>query len=237
MIRNGLPSIPKKLFTKIMNWEFVDLSELHPSSNPTEAILPFGLPSAGFSLFPGCNVVQHWKHRIANTRNRDLTFVAFAAAIILQHPSASLKLLAYMTTILKASQQYEGFTWRACNTHYRMKVAASRNRQWSQLDTDQFTGSLLGEPAHFPLAASVVASHTPSRPVLRPHVSCPVSPSGREGASGQQGGASKTLQLARWPASISADYNDNGSCSFDPLCNFCHVWILPQRAPCEVLPI
>ena len=66
LIGNGLPCIPKKLVDKIRSWEFVELSDLLPSSNPMDASVSSGTPTARFSLFPGCEVVRHRKRQIAN---------------------------------------------------------------------------------------------------------------------------------------------------------------------------
>lgn len=55
-------------------------------------------------------------------------------AIISEHPSAILELLAYMLTIIKASQQYDGLYWQSYDTY-----AASGNRALSRLNTDLYT--------------------------------------------------------------------------------------------------
>ena len=224
MIGNGFPCIPKKLLTKIVNWEFVDLSELLTASNPMEAISSSGLPSARFSVFLVCEVVRHCKHQITNTTNWCLAFVAYAAAIITQHPSASLELVAYMTIILKASQQYVGLTWRAYDTHYPTKAAASRNLRWSQLDTDLFTRFFTGRACT--LSACSICdsiSHT---------ALCPEAPSqspslppkaGKAPLGGGGGGLLKRRKLARWPATLCRDYNTKGACAFGTLCKFRHV--------------
>ena len=57
----------------------------------------------------------------------------YMVAMVSHHPSATLELLAYMLTIIKASQQYYGLYWRAYDS-------ATGNRTWSRLDTEFFTG-------------------------------------------------------------------------------------------------
>ena len=61
------------------------------------------------------------------------------AALVSQHPSATLELLTYIIRIIKASQQYDGHYWRVYDTNYRLTAAATGNRNWSRLDTDLFT--------------------------------------------------------------------------------------------------
>lgn len=157
-------------------------------------------------MFLGCKVVQHRKHQITNTTNWCLAFVAYAAAIITQHPSASLELLAYMTTILKASQQYEGLTWRAYDTHYQTKAAASGNLQWSQLNTDLFTRFFTGQ-ARTLSACSICDSISHST------ASCPealsqspsLPPKAGKVPMGGEGGLLKCRKLARWLATLCTD--------------------------------
>ena len=141
LVGSGLPSIPKKLLAKIRNWEFV---ELLPTSSPTEATTSSGVPAARFSLFPGCEIVSHKKKQISDIADWMQAFAVYTAALVSEHPSATLEMLAYMVTIIKASQQYDGLYWRAYDTNYRLTAAASGNRHWSRLDTDLFTRFFTG---------------------------------------------------------------------------------------------
>ena len=59
--------------------------------------------------------------------------------IVAVKPAATLELLAYMLTIIKASQQYDGLFWRSYDTNYRINVAAAGNKVCSRLDTDLYT--------------------------------------------------------------------------------------------------
>ena len=64
-----------------------------------------------------------WKSSvIASDKLRTWTqaFLAYTAALVSEHPSATLELLAYGLTIIKASQQYDGLYWRTYGTHFRI---------------------------------------------------------------------------------------------------------------------
>lgn len=59
-------------------------------------------------------------------------FAVYMATLVSARPSV---LLAYMLTIIKASQQYDGLYWRS----YMVTAMASGNRSWSCLDTELYS--------------------------------------------------------------------------------------------------
>ena len=223
LVGSGLPSIPRKLLAKIRNWEFVELSELLPASSPTEASTSSGVPAARFSLFPGCEIVSHKKKQIADIAGWTQAFAVYTAALVSEHPSATLEMLAYMVTIIKASQQYDGLYWRAYDTNYRLTAAASGNRQWSRLDTDLFTRFFTGR-------ARLVSPCSTCDSIAHSAADCPFGqlgkrPKGGDSRSGfsQDAGGQKRRKFGRnWPASVCADFNAKGSCSFGSRCKYRH---------------
>ena len=70
----------------------------------------------------------------------------YMEALVSEHPSATLELIAYGLTIIKASQHYDGLHWRSYDTHYRINAAVAENHQWSQLNTDLYTCFFTGRP-------------------------------------------------------------------------------------------
>ena len=221
LIGNGLPCIPKKLLDKIQNWEFVDLSELLPSTNATEASAT-GSPTARFSLFPGYEVVRHRRRQISNITDWCQAFAVYMAALVSQHPSATLDLIAYMLTIVKASQQYDGLYWRAYDTNYRLTAAASGNRCWSRLDTDLFTRFFTGR-------ARLISACTVCDSVAHRTEECPEVPSGSSGTNHVVGPkTTETFAMKRqktvrtWAPYLCADYNAKGKCGFGSGCKYRH---------------
>ena len=143
------------------------------------------------------------------------------AALVSQHPSATLELLAYMITIVKASQQYDGLYWRAYDTNYRLTASATGNRNWSRLDTDLFTRLFTGR-ARFVGACSVSDSVSHSSEDF-PEA---LSTSGKHPARGRETKApdSKRRKFSRTRAPhICAEFNAKGVCSFGTRCKFRHV--------------
>jgi hypothetical protein len=55
-IGDGLPAIPKKVYEKIANWEFVDLAELKPAGT-LDAINPDPDPQK-YIILPGLEIAR-----------------------------------------------------------------------------------------------------------------------------------------------------------------------------------
>ena len=85
---------------------------------------------------PSRRCVSHKKRHITDIADWAQAFAVYTAALVRE--------LAYMVTIIKASQQYDGLYWRAYDTHYRLTAVATGNRNWSRLDTDLFTRFFTG---------------------------------------------------------------------------------------------
>ena len=107
------------------NWEYVDLVELLPASDAAGDTYPSGPPSARVPLFPGCEVVRHKKCQIETIAQWTQAFAVYMAVLISEHPTATLELLVYMLTTIKASQQYDGLLWRSYDTNYRIAAAVT----------------------------------------------------------------------------------------------------------------
>ena len=141
LIGRGLPSIPKRLLEKILRWEYVDLIELLPQSSFYDAASTQGEPQR-YGLLPGFEIIKQRK-RLIDSITQWLCIV-YVAALATRHQEAVPGLLAYMLTILRASDNYDGHHWRAYDTHYRINAAASGNREWLTLDTDLCTRFFTG---------------------------------------------------------------------------------------------
>ena len=112
LVGQGIPTIPKALLQKIRKWEYVDLTDLLPtSSSHDSASTSSHSPTTWFSLFPGCELVRPRKCQIATIADWVQAFTVYTVALVSEHPSATLEMLAYMLTIIKASQQYDGLHW------------------------------------------------------------------------------------------------------------------------------
>ena len=124
-----------------------------------------------------------------------------------------------MLTMIKASQQYDGFYWQAYDTHYRVRAAAMGDCTWSRLDTDLFTRFFMGR-AKLIYSCSLCDSTT--------HVTadCVLNEdrkSKRDFAKNPGTPLLKRKAGKSWPSDICAEYNARGVCSFDDWCKFRHM--------------
>ena len=108
MIGPGLPTIPKSLLVKIWRWEYIDIAELLPASLGAQDATHLDSPPPRFTLFPGCKFIRPKQRQILTISVWVQGFTIYAAALSKRHPSATLELLVYQLTIIKASQQYDG---------------------------------------------------------------------------------------------------------------------------------
>ena len=129
------------------------------------------------------------------------------------HPSVTLELLAYMLTIIRASQQYDGLCWRSYDTNYRIAAAASGNRSWSKLDTDLFTRFFNGRARKVnPCMVCDALTHTST--------DCPEAPAQpkRDETRPVTGPHPKRRRpfAKTWAADVCAEFNSKGVCSLAP---------------------
>ena len=144
LIDQGIPTILKYLLQKVRRWEFIELSELLPSANQSDNASTTSSPAPRFSLFPGCEIVRPKKRQIVSITDWVQAFLVYTTTLVSEYPEATVQLLAYMLTIIKASQQYDGLYGHSYDTNYRITAAASGNHDWSRLDTDLYTRFFTG---------------------------------------------------------------------------------------------
>ena len=147
------------------------------------------------------------------------------AALISEHPLGSLKLIAYMLTIIKTSQQYDGLYWRAYDTNYRLAAAASSNCTWSRLDMDLFTRFFTGRAR---LVATCVycnsTGHRSSNYPNAPSSALRVPGKGHE-RSKMPFGTPPLKHRRNWPLLACADFNAKGACTFGLSCKYRYVCV------------
>ena len=205
MIGPGLPTIPKPLLDKIWRWEYIDIAELPPASSGAQDATLLDSPPPRFTLFPGCEFIRPKRRQILTISDWVQGFTIYIAALSKRHPSATLELLAYQLTIIKASQQYDGLFWRAYDTHYRVNAAATGNKTWSRLDTDLYTRFFTGRAKQVTLC-SICDSTGHTAP------DCPRRTRKRDPKSLTIPATPKRRR--QWPADVCAEFNTRGrACS------------------------
>ena len=197
------------------------MADLLPSSSADDTTLPStGIP-ARFSLFPGCEIIRSKKRQIGSIGQWVQGFAVYTAAIVAKHPSVIQELLAYMLTIIKASQQYDGMYWCAYDTHYCISAAATGNKNWSRLDTDLYTRFFTGR-------AKLMNACSQCDSTAHSSLDCPLSglkkgqPRKRQMPTGAAPQPNQK-KFKNWPPDVCAEFNARGICSFEDQCKYRHI--------------
>ena len=149
LIGAGFPPIPASLAERILKWEYIDMAELVPYI--------WSLPWSTGQPSKPCRQVRDiavWMQ----------CFACYTAVLSTRFPENTPYLLAYMVTILGATQEFEG-SWTTYDTAYRQQMAVSGNRDWSQTNGSLFTKVLHSQIEDHSLLRAV-PQHTASNPGL-----------------------------------------------------------------------
>ena len=66
-------------------------------------------------------------------------FSTYVSVLAPAHPETIPELMAYMSTIVRVSQDFVGLAWVRYNAGFRRQAALTRNRSWSQINATLYT--------------------------------------------------------------------------------------------------
>ena len=133
-IGDGLPTIPRKLYDRMVQWEFIDLmiSEVRPV-NPLES-LKQEQETQNYIIGPGFKVAKSKHRQIEDISTWLQCFAVYTAVLAKRHPDIIDDMMAYMITIMQAQIEFEDPAWTTYDEAYRDKAATTGNRKWSEID-------------------------------------------------------------------------------------------------------
>ena len=210
-----LPPIPKKVHECIIAWEYVDLGNLRQAGT-WETLNPEPDPQQ-VVILQGMEVTRAKRRPIKGIYTWILCFTIYMAAMAKHDPGSIPEMLAYMLTIMKAQKEFKEPAWRLYDVAYREEAAATGNKKWSQIDpllyNQLFTGR--GNEVAFCQHCHLTA-HT-SDP-------CKEAPPRKKPAIAGDNSQHRGWDPSRPHSSGSVCWQYNqGHCSFQPNCHFCHV--------------
>ena len=125
------PPIPAKLAEKIWSREYIELQELLPArlGAPGPTVLDALLQSDRVKQKKTITTIQDWV----------VCFNAFISVVALRDPSQVRDLLAYSSTIIKASQDFEGTPWLEYDVYFRRQIATQKEQRWERIDASIWT--------------------------------------------------------------------------------------------------
>ncbi len=203
-----------------MNWEFVDLAELKPAGT-LDAINPDPDPQK-YIILPGLEIARARRKPIKDIITWVQCFAVFMAAVHKQDPPAVNELLAYMFTIIRASQEFEDPAWRNYDEAFREKATATGNRKWSAIDTLIYNRSFTGHAKKLQVHIAPSSSSHNSNPSLARSLPA-ISPM-PQGPYADPPPPKRPALSPSAPARSDICYLFNrGSCHYGNVCKFRHM--------------
>ena len=136
----GIPAIPQKIVQRILAGDYVDIAELCPDSWRMEELL--FQQSSGHT---DCSATPRPRKKpVTDILTWTECFSTMAAVITTKDPGKAPQLFAYLRTIVRASQTFEGLAWVAYDTQYRRRAAATKSWDWGTTDTSLYNECFTG---------------------------------------------------------------------------------------------
>lgn len=108
--------VPKKACLK---WEYVEIPEFWFSARDDEQKKP---------------TQTRRPRKVTDITTWTQCFATFVSVLGPQNPAAIPELMAYMSNVIRASQDYEGLAWEWYDAAFRKQAAATGNRMWSKIN-------------------------------------------------------------------------------------------------------
>ena len=124
---DGLPPIPAKLAERIWRWEYLDMSSLLPEFWPVQ------------KAEQGTTKRTNWSSAKKRVQDINVWLQCNVGVMATKSPEMVPELMAYMISILRASQEYEGLAWATYDAAYRRQAAATGHKQWSKVNPSLYT--------------------------------------------------------------------------------------------------
>ena len=128
-IGDGLPPVPPALAAKIRRGAFVDMGELLPEF--------WAMTKEDTGMKSDTKV--RWNRKITDIFTWLQCFGTYVSVLTPLHPERVPKLMAYMTTIIRASQDYTGLAWVRYDIAFRRQAALTGNMRWSMVNATLYT--------------------------------------------------------------------------------------------------
>ena len=114
--RSGLPAIPRKAAEKIWAGEYIDFSDIPPARGKAKS-----LPSTmeGHKIVVQAADLAQSRKLIPDMGTWIQCFALYTAVVMVKEPGWATDLLAYMSTIAKASLKYKWPSWIVYDQNFR----------------------------------------------------------------------------------------------------------------------
>ena len=139
---NPASILPPKLVKKIRDLEFVEMTELLPETWQVE----HGTDSAVSRRPPRRGQITDF---LLWTECCSSMMAVLAGA----HPTKAPEFFAYLKTIIRAHRNYDGTQWEAYDRQYRRQALATKDLNWSRVDSALYNEAFTGRAKTIPRCA------------------------------------------------------------------------------------
>lgn len=210
----GLSALPKKMVEKIWAEEYVDFNDLPPAKGKGRSITH--ALDGQVVVVQAADLVQNRKI-IPDLATWCQCYSLFIAVVTQKKPERVPELMAYLSTIAKASLNYRWPSWIIYDQNFRQEAAGNPTQSWAKVDASLYAQCFTGQAAR--------AENWCSRCQCLEHATlqCPYRPRKRAWESAfASPPAARPDQTSS--SSVCIKYNRyNGDCRFGKTCRFRHV--------------
>ena len=162
---NPAASLPPKVAKKILNLEFVEMSELRADMWVDEPpALEGSQPPRRSPAKPPVTDIKLWLE----------CYGRMAALLVTRFPEKGPELWAYQNTVLRAAHNYEGSNWVAYDRQFRRDMLARRDLNWSTTNARLYNEAFTGRAKIIPRCqhclcedhATALCPHNPNPPYM-----------------------------------------------------------------------
>lgn len=209
---SGLATIPKKLAAKILANDFAELPPAKGKGKP----MPQSLEGQ-IIVVQAADLLQTRKI-IPDFATWVQCFSLYAAMLASKFPEKIQELMAYQTTIAKASQKYRWPSWVVYDQNFRQEAAGNPTQSWAKVDPSIYAQCFTGQ------AISAENWCTKCQCLEHTSVNCPYRQRKRPWNAAMGIGANQSASRAGSDPPICIKYNKfNRDCNFGKDCRFLHV--------------
>ena len=200
---NPAAGLPSKLSRRILDLEFVEMSDLLPDSWQEEAQTLVVFDTQGRRSM--VHDISQWIE----------CFSRMAAVLSTRYPEKSPELWAYQASIVRAARNFEGTAWVAYDRQYRREALARRDLNWSQPNSRLYDEAFTGRAKAISCLSD---AHSSSACVLEPTLG--TGPTNRASRQPNQ----PSQEVCR---KYNADRCHHPRCQYSHICQRCsdqHPW-------------
>ena len=129
----SLSPLPTKVVEKIVQLKYVEMSELLPETWQVQTDVT--LIQSALGLAPG---LRRRKGPVTDILQWVQCFATLASVLASAYPPKVPELMAYLATIVKCRQEFEGPAWVLYDRAYRRQAEVSRDLNWSRVNPSLF---------------------------------------------------------------------------------------------------